>query len=95
MAFAKLSSKDIPQNCFHIAFLLQPNFTMLALSSAIEPLRMANQLSGETLYKWTIVSEDGRAVHASDGLTVEVDSCITSGVSYDSLSCCFRGYLYR
>ena len=88
MSFAKLNSKDIPQNCFHIAFLLQPNFTMLALSSAIEPLRMANQLSGETLYKWTIVSEDGRSVHASDRLTVEVDSCITSGVSYDSVVIC-------
>ena len=75
-------------NSFYIGFLLQPNFTMLALSSAIEPMRMANQLSGQTLYRWTIVSEDGTSVTSSDGLKIEVDSCISNHVSFDSVIVC-------
>src|SRR3546814_860116 len=31
-------------------FLLLPQFSMLAFSSAVEPLRAANRLSGKTLY---------------------------------------------
>ena len=30
-----------------IGFLLLDNFTLISLASAIEPLRMANQLSGK------------------------------------------------
>ncbi|NRA52676.1 MAG: GlxA family transcriptional regulator [Gammaproteobacteria bacterium] len=81
-------SNNAEPSCFHIGFLLQPNFTMLALSSAIEPLRMANQLSGKTLYRWTTISEDGRSVTASDGLTLSVDSSIGYFDKYDSVMVC-------
>jgi transcriptional regulator GlxA family with amidase domain len=33
--------------------LLLDNFTLISLASAVEPLRMANQLSGRELYRWT------------------------------------------
>mgnify|MGYP007083377361 CR=1 FL=1 len=36
-----------------IGFLLLDNFTLISLASAVEPLRMANQLSGRELYRWT------------------------------------------
>jgi len=74
--------------CYHIGFLLQPNFTMLALSSAIEPLRMANQLSGKTLYSWTTISEDGRNVTASDGLNLSVDTSIGNYVHFNTVIVC-------
>jgi transcriptional regulator GlxA family with amidase domain len=61
---------------------------MLALSSAIEPMRMANQLSGQTLYRWTIISEDGQSIVASDGLKVGVDSCISNHVTFDTVLVC-------
>ncbi len=35
-----------------IGFLLLDNFTLISLASAVEPLRMANQLSGRELYRW-------------------------------------------
>lgn len=72
----------------HIGFLLQANFTMMALSSAIEPLRMANQLSGKTLYVWTMISEDGGSVTASDGLSVNVDCGIDKQSLYDVVLVC-------
>jgi len=88
MPLTNQNSSQIQIKCKHVAFLLQANFTMLALSSAIEPMRMANQLSGENLYRWTVLSEDGHAVTASDGLRVEVDSCINHYVEFDTVLVC-------
>ncbi len=52
------------------AFFLHPHFSMLAFTSAVEPLRAANRLSGRTLYSWLIISRDGKPVAASNGIEV-------------------------
>ncbi len=54
-----------------IAFFLVPNFSMIAFASALEPLRIANRLSERDLYRWHVVSKDGGAVRASNGVAVE------------------------
>ncbi len=51
-----------------IGFLLLDRFSMMALSSALEPLRMANTISDRPLYNWTLISRDGGSVLASNGL---------------------------
>ncbi len=51
-----------------LAFLLLDRFSMMALSSTLEPLRMANDVSDRKLYDWTILSTDGEPVHASNGM---------------------------
>jgi transcriptional regulator GlxA family with amidase domain len=50
--------KELPQK---IAFLLVPNFSMIAFTSAVEPLRLANRASGQDLYSWHLFSPDGQA----------------------------------
>jgi AraC family transcriptional regulator, carnitine catabolism transcriptional activator len=52
------------------AFVLVPGFTLLAFSSAVEPLRIANQLSQRPLYRWDVQSETGGPVASSSGITV-------------------------
>lgn len=54
------------------AFLLLPGFSMMGLMSAIEPLRVANRFRGE-LYRWRLLSLDGAAVAASNGMSLNVD----------------------
>ena len=49
------------------AFLLVNDFTLISMSSAIEPLRMANRICGSDVYNWKTISESGDAVVASDG----------------------------
>jgi transcriptional regulator GlxA family with amidase domain len=88
MPLVKPNNSQSLIECCHIGFLLQPNFTMLALSAAIEPIRMANQLSGKELYRWTILSEDGGVVTSSDGLRVEVDAGISNYVEFDTAIVC-------
>ena len=65
--------KDSPEQ---IGFLLVPQFSMMAFFSAVEPLRVANRLSGRELYSWKIFSEDGQPVEASNGMTVLADAAI-------------------
>lgn len=54
-------------------FLLLENFTLIAFAGAIEPLRLANRMSGQTLYEWQVVSETAGPVTASNGVAVNVD----------------------
>lgn len=56
-----------------IGFLLLDSFTLISLASAVEPLRMANQLAGRELYRWYTVTLEGMPVRASDGLQVTPD----------------------
>jgi AraC family transcriptional regulator, glycine betaine-responsive activator len=61
-----------------IVFLLLDQFTLISLASALEPLRMANQLAGQELYRWHTASLDGHPVWASDGVPVTPDGSIVS-----------------
>lgn len=60
-------------NPISVSFVLLPKFTMLAFASAIEPLRIANQLTGQALFHWQTLSADGQAVACSNGVPVVVD----------------------
>jgi transcriptional regulator GlxA family with amidase domain len=66
----------------HIGFVLLRNYSMIAFANAIEVLRMANYLSRETLYRWTVVCADGDAAEASNGLSLQ------SAGSLEALDAC-------
>ncbi|RKS17541.1 AraC family transcriptional regulator with amidase-like domain [Pseudomonas sp. WPR_5_2] len=61
-----------PTQC--VGFLLLDQFTLISLASAVEPLRMANQLSGQELYRWHTFSPGGQPVWASDGVPITPDA---------------------
>ena len=62
-----------------IVFALVPEYSFIAFSSAVEPLRMANRMRGMPLYRWRIVSVAGAPVTSSNGLVVQVDGDLRSG----------------
>ncbi len=53
-------------------FLLLDKFTMVNFAGAIEPLRIANRVSGETLYRWVLCGEGSEKV-CSNGATFRLD----------------------
>lgn len=61
----------------HFIFLLIEEFSHLALSCAVEPLRIANLVSGKELYKWSILSENGETATCSNGIVTAVDGGIS------------------
>lgn len=57
----------------HFVFVLVEEFSHLAFSCAVEPLRIANLVSGRQLYRWSLVSEDGERAVCSNGSVTLVD----------------------
>ncbi|WP_343080908.1 GlxA family transcriptional regulator [Ostreiculturibacter nitratireducens] len=57
----------------HYVFLLIENFSHLAFSCALEPLRIANLVSGKPLYRWSLASEDGKTATCSNRSVTLVD----------------------
>ena len=68
-----MNSNSLPTK---FGFLLVNDFTLISLSSAIEPLRMANRICGKEHYSWKTISETGEAVFASDGISINVDQSL-------------------
>jgi len=50
----------------HYVFMLVQDFTHIAFSCALEPLRIANLVSGEELYRWSLASSDGQSASCSN-----------------------------
>ena len=58
-------------------------FTLVSLSSAIDPLRVANLLSNKELYSWVLLgSGDGEQV-SSDGVRVKLDHDLADDLQLD------------
>jgi Transcriptional regulator containing an amidase domain and an AraC-type DNA-binding HTH domain len=61
-----------------IVFYLAQDFTLLAFSSAIEALRLANEVLGVEAYTWRITTANGGKVRSSCGVAVESDLAIAA-----------------
>ena len=70
---SKVAELQLPTS---FGFLLINDFTLISMSSAVEPLRMANRIARKSFYRWRTISETGEAVVASDGLSANVDYAI-------------------
>ncbi|MDE1182335.1 GlxA family transcriptional regulator [Paraburkholderia sp.] len=55
----------------HFGFLTLPNYSMIAFTSAVEVLRMANYVGRAQHYTWSVVTPDGQPARASNGITVK------------------------
>jgi len=71
-----------------VGFLLLPRFSMMAFFSAVEPLRIANRISGRPLFDWTLFGLDGQPVTASNGMTLMVDQPAGDVHALPSLAVC-------
>ena len=55
------------------SFFLLPTFSLQAFSSAVEVLRLANEVIGRNVYNWQVISIDGQPVVSSSRLVVNAD----------------------
>ncbi len=72
-ADAQQTETDMQQTQ-HITFILVEEFSHLAFSCAVEPLRIANLESGKDLYEWSFASEHGEQAVCSNGSVTLVHS---------------------
>jgi transcriptional regulator GlxA family with amidase domain len=68
-----------------IGFLLFPGFPMACLTSMIEPLRAANEISKTATFEWTLVSEGREKVMASADVSFEAECVLAYDLAVDCL----------
>jgi transcriptional regulator GlxA family with amidase domain len=69
-------------------FVLLENFTLLSFSSAVECLRIANRMSGKTLYEWSLIGEGGESVTCSAGTSFNLDADLGDLQRDDTIMVC-------
>lgn len=67
-----------------IVFALVDDFTHIAFACAVDPLRIANLISGSPLYQWSYASLDGEFAQSSDDTEIRVHH------RFDSIPDCDR-----
>ncbi len=70
---------------FRLGFLMFPGFPMACLTSAIEPLRAANEIMGRTEFVWRLVSETRSPVRSSAEVRFEPDVTLAEAEGLDQL----------
>ena len=75
-------TKDRPRM---LGFLLFPGFPMACLTSAIEPLRAANEICGKQIFAWSIIGEKIAPVRSSADVRFDVDVALADMTGVDEL----------
>ncbi len=82
-----MESPAVLRKCKY-AFLTLPNYSLIAVANALEPLRMANRVLGKEVYEWSIISMDGQPTDASSGLSLSPTDALEKLGSVDILFVC-------
>lgn len=61
------------ENPRRFVFVLLDQFTLLAFAAAVDCLRLANRMSGQELYSWTLIGEGGESAQCSIGTRFALD----------------------
>lgn len=68
-----------------IGFLIFEGFPMSCLTSMIEPLRAANEISGTTIFEWKLFSETGERVTSSANVAFDPNAALSADADVDFL----------
>ncbi len=69
-------------------FLLLDRFTMLSFAGAVEPLRIANRVTGKPIYEWRLLGEGGASATCSNGASFQLDMALEELDRDDTLFVC-------
>ncbi|MER8570202.1 GlxA family transcriptional regulator [Mesorhizobium sp. M0924] len=68
---------DLQSTYRDFCFYLLPAFSLQAFASAVEALRLANEVLGRDVYSWQVISDNGQPAVSSCGLLVCADSSLS------------------
>ena len=68
-----------------LGFLMFPGFPMACLTSAIEPLRAANEITGQKAFAWSLIAEGPAPVRSSAEVRFEPDQVLSDCAQIDQL----------
>jgi len=73
------------RRCLGLTFLVLPGASIMCVASSIDPLRAANRICGEVVFRWTVRSWDGEPPTTTSGLPVAVDGRFDPAERADAL----------
>lgn len=68
-------TESLSTSC-NFCFYLMSDFSLQAFSSAVEALKLANEVLGQDTYSWRVMSHDGNPVSSSSGLQICADTSL-------------------
>jgi AraC family transcriptional regulator, glycine betaine-responsive activator len=68
-----------------VDILVLDQFSLMCVAATIEPLRAANRVAAQPLYRWRLLSRDGSAPTSTSGITVAVDGSFVPEAARDVL----------
>src|SRR5690625_3793479 len=68
-----------------LGFLIFPGFPMACLTSAIEPLRAANEIADREAFGWRLISEQGERIRSSAEIGFDPDLALSEAGELDYL----------
>lgn len=68
-----------------VTVVLLPESSIMSLASALDPMRAANRIVPEPLFRWKILSPGGRPVVLTCGVEIRVDGDFTDAATGDAL----------
>ncbi len=79
---------EAPAKPRRFVFVLLDQFTLLCYACAVESLRIANRMAGQTLYEWRAVGEGGETATCSAGTVFKLDGDLSEMNRDDTLVLC-------
>ena len=80
-----VSTAPADLNVQRFGFLLLPNFSLIALSSAVDPLRLANMALGQRVFDYVTLGVSAEPVLSSDGIRVLPDQVMGESDRFDTV----------
>ncbi len=69
-----------------VTFVVFSGASLMCVASAIDPLRAANRIAGETLFDWKVVTMDGAPATTTSGLPIAVSGRFDPAENVDMLA---------
>ena len=73
------------QGPLDVTIVLFPESSIMPLASVLDPMRAANRVMPEPVFRWTILSPQGRPVTLTCGVEIRVDGAFADVTSGDAL----------
>ncbi|MDW9723228.1 helix-turn-helix domain-containing protein [Sinorhizobium meliloti] len=74
-----------PQSSIEVVVVVLPESSIMSFASVLDPMRAANRVAGHEVFRWRLLSADGRAVMLTCGVPIAVDGSFTLPVVGDLL----------
>ena len=80
-----MSSNLATHQQIQVSVLLLPESSIMSLASVLDPMRAANRVAPEPVFRWTLLSPDGGPVELTCGIPIAVDGRFSETASGDVL----------